>query len=74
MTMAVTQDDIDALELAIASGASQVKYRDRTVEYRSLADMRNTLDMLQRKLDADNGLSNGGRRPRTWGAYSTKAT
>lgn len=71
--MAVTQDDIDALELAIASGASQVKYRDRTVEYRSLNDMKRTLDMMQRKLDASQGTGDGKRRPRTWGAYSTKA-
>lgn len=49
--MAYTQDDIDALKAAIASGARRVKFGSgpdsREVEYRSLADMRATLaDML----------------------------
>lgn len=39
----LTQDDIDALEEAIASGARRVKFKDREVEYRSLAEMKEIL-------------------------------
>ena len=45
--MAYTQDDINALKAAIASGARKVKFGSgpdsREVEYRTLADMRATL-------------------------------
>jgi len=34
-----TQKDLDALNLAIASGARKVKYTDKEIEYRSLDDM-----------------------------------
>ena len=38
--MAWTQADIDAIDEAIASGASKVKYADKEVQYRSLAEMK----------------------------------
>ncbi len=41
--MAVTQADIDALELAIASGAKKVKFSDRETEYRDLNEMKEIL-------------------------------
>ncbi len=45
--MAYTQDDIDALKSAIASGALRAKFGSgpdsREIEYRSLADMRSVL-------------------------------
>jgi hypothetical protein len=49
--MAYTQDDIDALKAAIATGAQKVTFGSgpdsRTVEYRSLDQMRSILgDML----------------------------
>ena len=45
--MAWTQSDIDALKEAIATGASEVRYADgRTVKYRSLAEMKDILDMV----------------------------
>ena len=37
--MAFTQQDLVTLERAIASGAQQVRYADRTVTYQSTADM-----------------------------------
>lgn len=49
--MAYTQEDIDALKAAIATGATEVTFGSgpdrRTVIYRSLAEMRSILgDML----------------------------
>lgn len=41
--MAVTAAQIDALQKAIATGATTVAYGDKRVEYRSLSDMRQIL-------------------------------
>ncbi len=49
--MATTQADVDRLEKAIKSGALRVKYQDRDVTYRSLAEMRSELVRLQRDLN-----------------------
>lgn len=46
--MAWTQTDADALKAAIATGAVDVTYSDGSrVTYRSLADMRQTLALIQ---------------------------
>ena len=37
--MAFTQNDLDVIDAAIASGALRVKYKDREVQYQSLADL-----------------------------------
>lgn len=37
--MAFTQDDLDAIDEAIATGESSVKFSDRTVTYRSTDDL-----------------------------------
>lgn len=56
--MAYGQTDLDALELAIATGALKVRYADgREVTYRSLADMRS----VRREIRAALGLSEPGR-------------
>ena len=56
--MAYGQTDLDALELAIATGALKVRYADgREVTYRSLAEMRS----LRREIRAALGLSEPGR-------------
>lgn len=48
-----TQSDIDALKAAIATGALSVMYSDgSSVQYRSLADMRATLDMMEAEVAA----------------------
>lgn len=45
--MAWTQTDIDNLKKAIAEGVLEVRFADgRQVRYRSLKDMRDTLDMM----------------------------
>lgn len=57
--MAFTQLQLDALDEAIAQGALRVKYADKEVEYRSLADML----ALRTKMQQELGLTkvNGGR-------------
>lgn len=68
--MAYTQDDIDALKAAIASGALQVTFGSgpdsRTVKYRSLAEMRSILaDMVAEVMPGAAPVS------RTVGSYSS---
>jgi hypothetical protein len=45
-----TQADLNALTAAIAQGAKKVKYSDKEVEYRSLAEMLQLRDLMQREL------------------------
>ncbi len=46
--MAWTQTDIDKLKAAIATGAMEVRFADgRTVKYRTLGEMRETLRLIQ---------------------------
>lgn len=50
--MAYSQADINALEKAIASGALRCRYSDGSeVEYRSLADMKETLRMIEAEVN-----------------------
>jgi hypothetical protein len=37
--MAWTQTDLDSIERAIASGTTRVRYKDREVQYNSLAEL-----------------------------------
>jgi hypothetical protein len=48
--MAWTAADLSALEAAIASGVTKVKYQDREVTYGSLADMRAALAAMRRAI------------------------
>lgn len=48
--MAFTQADRDALASAIASGATSVSYEGKSVTYRSLDEMRQTLAMIDQEL------------------------
>jgi hypothetical protein len=48
--MAVTQADIDALQKAIGTGASEAQRGDERVKYRSLAEMRSTLAAMKAEL------------------------
>jgi hypothetical protein len=51
--MSWTQSDIDALKAAIGSGALMVTYSDgSSVQYRSLADMKATLKMMEAEVSA----------------------
>lgn len=48
--MAFTQDKLNALEDAIAEGTLEVKYRDRTITYRSLNEMLKIRDLIRKNL------------------------
>jgi hypothetical protein len=48
--MAFSQDDLDALEDAIKSGAEEVQYRDKKIKYRSLEKMLSLRDLMRREL------------------------
>ena len=54
--MAYAQKDIDALQAAIATGATKVRFADnREVVYRSLADMRSTLAEMRAEVTRTSG-------------------
>lgn len=59
--MAFTQSDIDELKKAMATGALRVRYADgREVQYRTLAEMRETLTIMQAEVTpASSGNSRG---------------
>ena len=48
--MAWTSDDLTALERAIANGTRSVRYKDRSVEYRSLDEMIRIRDLITQSL------------------------
>jgi len=52
--MAATQAELDALIAAKNSGVLTVKYADRTVTYRSLAEIENIIADMQRCLNGAN--------------------
>lgn len=54
------QEDLDALNAAIAQGTLRVQYGDKLIEYRSLNDMLRTRSIIM----SDLGLANprGGRK------------
>jgi hypothetical protein len=46
---------IKALQQALSTGALRVKFREREVEYRSIADIMSAIREMQRLLDEANG-------------------
>lgn len=48
--MAWTQADLDALDEAIASGATSVKHGDKTVSYQSIDQMLKARDRIARAI------------------------
>lgn len=60
--MAWTQTDLDTLEKAIATGATRVKYADKEVEYRTLAEMWQLRDQIKDELGLNGTGENKGRR------------
>ena len=51
--MAWTQDDLDTINLAIATGARKVRFADgRETEFRSLPDMRSIRDEIAAEIGA----------------------
>ncbi|WVR18329.1 hypothetical protein y223_00049 [Bordetella phage PY223] len=63
--MAWTIEQLAAVEEAIASGATRVKYVDREVQYNSLSDLLRLRDKMRVEL----GLADASRN-RRYGAFS----
>ena len=53
--MAYTQTQKDALEKALASGVTRVTYDGKTVEYRSLAEIKEALKEVSNALTVSSG-------------------
>jgi len=58
--MSFSEADLDAINKAIASGTTRVKYQDKEVEYRSLADLERIRDTISDTLAGSEG---GIKRP-----------
>lgn len=48
--MAWSQDDLDKLEAAIATGARRVRYKDGEIEYNSPEQMQSTRKLMRKEL------------------------
>ena len=53
--MAFTGTEIDALKAAIAQGALRVRFGEREVTYRSLAEMKEILGMMESEVAGSDG-------------------
>lgn len=63
--MAYTQVQLDALEAALAKGEKRVSFGDKTVEYRSVDELKSAIDAIKRDLfeqTVAKGLSPGAPR------------
>lgn len=60
--MPFTTDELAAVEKAIATGATRVKYADKEVEYRSLSELYNLREQIKDELGLNGTLQNKGRR------------
>lgn len=67
--MAVTQQDIDNLNAAIASGERVVMLNGQSVTYRSIADLILARNDLKRQLADQSDAETGSRRTRRLYAY-----
>lgn len=63
--MPYTQQQYDALKAAIASGAYSVRYGDKQVDYRSLAEMKQTLADMEAELGI-----NPTKKPRKYASFT----
>lgn len=71
---AFTQADLDALELAIASGQLEVRIGDRKVVYRSLKEMLEIRTMVRSSLGVADDAATPTRRYLEYGRDDTTAT
>jgi len=63
--MSYTQADADRLRASIAKGAAEVEVAGERVKFRSLAEMRATLAMIEAELAGGRGPAFGVSYPRT---------
>ena len=57
--MAFTNDQLVALETALAKGEASVTFQDRTVTYRSVADLKSAILEVKRGLQGNESTNNG---------------
>jgi hypothetical protein len=55
--MAWSQSDLDAIEVAIKSGTTMVKYDTKTVTYRSLDELIRIRELIKKELGQTTGAS-----------------
>lgn len=67
--MAISQNDIDALNAAIATGEKQVILDGQSVTYRSITDLLTARNDLQEQLNRETAATNNTRRPKRVGMY-----
>lgn len=53
--MAYTQTQLDALQAALASGELRVQFKDRTVEYRSIAELKQAIALVENAINSAGG-------------------
>jgi hypothetical protein len=73
--MAYTLEQLEALEAALARGERRVTFADKTVEYRSIEEIKDAIREVKRQmdmLDAQSGL--WPRAPRQIRIHTRKAT
>lgn len=64
--MAYTQNDLDAVESAIAQGILNIRYADgRSVQYRSVSELKEARDIIKKSLSTI-------KRPRSYRARTSK--
>lgn len=59
--MAYSRDDLALVEAAISSGTTSVQYKDRRVQYQSLAELRRLRREMLAEIERDEGVR---RKPR----------
>jgi hypothetical protein len=67
--MAFTKDDIDAIDLAIASGELAVDFGDRKVTYRSISDLKKAKAHILENMPSEEFIDVRGCRARRPRAY-----
>lgn len=70
-TMPATQADIDALTRAIATGERQVTLGNQSVTYRSVGELMQARETLQREVDAEALKAAGTQRRKQYRVYQS---
>jgi hypothetical protein len=67
--MAVSQSDIDTLNTALAKGERVIRSGDKSVEYRSVKELREARDDLVNQMAAESAAAAGKQRSRQTRLY-----
>lgn len=52
--MAITAEDLDKLKAALASGERVIRTRDRQIEYRSIEELKQAIELAEQALVTEN--------------------